>query len=161
MTRKLTLLLIILSSIITFGQEKKKQIEITYGAEKEIIPKVGDTIKEYYSNKKIREIKFRNLEKFIIQEFKEGGEIYKSTIFPIGNMKNKTLTRYHSNGNVILIANYNNGIVNGYFQKFYNNGKPMKIGNYKKMKKIGEWKYFNESGNLTKVENYENGKLIE
>ena len=56
MTRKLTLLLIILSSIITFGQEKKKQIEITYGAEKEIIPKVGDTIKEYYSNKKIREI---------------------------------------------------------------------------------------------------------
>jgi antitoxin component YwqK of YwqJK toxin-antitoxin module len=159
--KKILALIIILCSTITFGQEDRKQSKITYGAEKEIIPKIGDTIKEYYSEKKVRKIKFRNLEKLTVQEFKESGEIYKSTTFPIENLKNKTLTKYHSNGNIILIANYNNGIVNGFFQKFYNNGKPMKTGNYQKMKKIGEWKYFNENGDLTKKENYENGKLIE
>ena len=159
--KKILILIIILYSALTFGQEEKKQIKITYGAEKEIIPKVGDTIKEYYTSKKVRKIKFRNLEILTIKEYKESGEIYKSTSFPIENLKNKTLTKYHSNGNIILIANYNNGIVNGYFQKFYNNGNQMKTGNYQKMKKIGEWKYFNESGNLTKRENYENGKLIE
>ena len=42
--------------------------------------------------------------------------------------KNINLTKYHSNGNIILIANYNMSIVNGYFRKFYNNGKPMRIG---------------------------------
>ena len=161
MKKTLTILIIVLCSTITFGQEKNKQIGITYGAEKEMVPKVGDTIKEYYLTKILRKIKFRNLNEFTIKEFKESGEIYKSIIFPIKNLKNKTLTKYHSNGNIILIANYNMGIVNGYFQKFYTNGKPMRIGNYKRMKKIGEWKFFNENGDLIKKENYENGKLVE
>ena len=161
MKKILTILIILLFSTVTFGQKKNKPIGITYGAEKEMIPKVGDTIKEYYSNKILRKIKFRNLNEFCIKEFKESGEIYKSTVFPIKNLKNKTLTKYHSNGNIILIANYNMGIVNGYFQKFYNNGKPMRNGNYKKMRKIGEWKFFNENGDLIKKENYENGKLVE
>ncbi|WP_298764802.1 hypothetical protein [uncultured Polaribacter sp.] len=159
--KKILALIIILCSTITFGQEHTRKIKITYGAEKEIIPKIGDTIKEYYSEKKVRKIKFRNLAKLTIQEFKESGEIYKSTTFPIENLKNKTLTKYHSNGNIVLIANYKKGIVNGYFQKFHSNGKPMKTGNYLEMKKIGEWKYFNINGVVTKKENYENGKLIE
>lgn len=160
MKKTLSLLLITLFSTITFAQ-KRNQIEITYGAEKEFIPKTGDTIKEYYPDKILKKLKFRTLETLTIQEFKETGEKYKSAIFPIKNLKNKTLTKYHSNGNIILIANYEKGIVNGYFQKFYNNGKPMRIGYYERMKKTGEWKYFNEKGDLVKKENYENGKLVE
>jgi len=161
MRKTLTILLLTLCSTILLGQEKNKQIGITYGAEKEILPKVGDTIKEYHPNNIVKFVKFRNLNEFTIQEFKENGSMYKSTIFPIHNLKNKTLTKYHSNGNIILIANYNMGIVHGYFQKFYTNGKPMQIGIYKRMKKIGEWKFFDETGDLIKKEHYKNGKLIE
>ncbi|MEN8884965.1 MAG: hypothetical protein ABF246_01115 [Winogradskyella sp.] len=91
-----------------------------------------------------------------IKAYNESGEIYKSTDFRIKNLKLKTLTKYHPNGNIILIANYDNGIVTGYFQKFYDNGNKMQTGNYVKMKKFGEWKYFDKNGNLTKIENYEN-----
>tara|TARA_R110001592_G_scaffold355384_1_gene655949 strand:- start:1940 stop:2422 length:483 start_codon:yes stop_codon:yes gene_type:complete len=160
MKKTLSLLIITLFSTITFAQ-KRNQIEITYGAEKEIIPKIGDSIKEYFPNKTLRKLKFRDLNKFTIQEFKNTGEIYKSIVFPIKNLKNKTLTKYHSNGNIILIANYNKGIVNGYFQKFHDNGKPMRIGYYEKTKKVGEWKYFNKKGELLKKENYKKGKLVE
>ena len=159
MRKTIALIMIILCSAFSFGQEQKA-ITITYGAEKEVIPNIGDTIREYNSTKILKKIKFRSLEKFTIQEYTENGDLYKSTTFSLENLKNKSLTKYHPNGNIILIANYDNGIVDGYFQKFYASGKPMKIGTYKKMKKIGEWKYFNENGKLTKQENYENGKLI-
>jgi hypothetical protein len=33
-----------------------KKIGITYGAEKEKLPEVGDTIKEYYSLKKVEKL---------------------------------------------------------------------------------------------------------
>ncbi|MDB9720683.1 hypothetical protein OAA67_02285 [Winogradskyella sp.] len=155
--RKYALLLMFLCSVITYGQEKNRTIEVTFGAEKEIIPKIGDTISEYYlGNGKLKKQKFRNEKIVTIKAYNESGEIYKSTDFPIKNLKLKTLTKYHPNGNIILIANYDNGIVTGYFQKFYDNGNKMQTGNYVKMKKFGEWKYFDKNGNLTKIENYEN-----
>jgi antitoxin component YwqK of YwqJK toxin-antitoxin module len=162
MKKKYVIILMILWSTISFGQVKNEPIEVIVGAEKEIIPKIGDTISEYYlGNEKLKKEKFRNEKIFTIRDYNENGEIYKSTDFPLENLKLKTLTKYHANGNIILIANYDNGIVTGFFQKFYDNGNKMQIGNYEEMKKLGEWKYFDENGNLEKTETYENGKLVE
>lgn len=52
----------------------------------------------------------------------------ESTAFPLGNLKLKTLTKYNADGQIILIASYNNGIVNGLFKKFYENGILMEEG---------------------------------
>jgi len=161
MKRTFTILSILLFSLVSFGQIGNKQVEVTVGAEKEVIPKIGDTIPTFFEDEKtLKNLKYSDEEKLTIQEFKYTGEIYKLTEFPLDNLKYKTLTKYNLNGNVILIANYDNGIVDGYFQKFYDNGKPMKVGNYKKLIKIGEWKYYDDNGELTKTEIYENGKLI-
>lgn len=152
----------ILCSTISFSQVKKEAVEVIVGAEKEIIPKIGDTINEYYSdNQTLKKKKFRNENTFTVKEYNENGNIYKSTDFPLENLKFKTLTKYNSSGNVILIANYDNGIVTGFFQKFHDNGNKKQVGNYDRMRKIGEWKYFDENGNLEKTERYENGKLVD
>jgi len=64
----------------------------------------------------------------------------ESTAFPLGNLKLKTLTKYNADGQIILIASYNNGIVNGLFKKFYENGILMEEVEYKIMKRISPWK---------------------
>lgn len=161
MKNTFAILSIFLFSIASFGQIDNNKVKVTVGAEKEVIPKIGDTIPIFYDdNKTLKKLKYSDEDKLTIQEFKQTGEIYKSTEFPLDNLKYKTLTKYHSNGNVVLIANYDNGIVDGYFQKFYDNGRPMKRGNYKKMMKIDEWNYYDENGELTKTEFYKNGQLI-
>ena len=155
-------ILLILLSTLTFGQVKTERLEIIVGAEKELVPEVGDTITDFYSGtSQIKKLKFRNGKFFTIKEFKENGTLYKSTDFPIDNLKYKVLTKYNTQGNIVLIANYDNGIVTGYFQKFHENGKPMETGNYEKMRKIGEWKYYDVNGSLTKTELYDKGILIQ
>lgn len=58
----------------------------------------------------------------------------------------------NEHGNIILIANYDNGLVTGSFQKFHENGNLMEEGEYIKMKKVGVWKYYDENGILLKTE---------
>lgn len=155
------LYLLLLFSTLSYGQIKTERVEVIVGAEKELIPEIGDTITDFYpGSQQIKKLKFRGDEFFTIKEFKENGILYKSTDFPLDDLTFKILTKYNSVGNIILIANYDNGIVTGFFQKFYENGEPMETGSYQKMKKIGEWKYYNENGELLKTENYDNGKLL-
>lgn len=123
-------------------------IKVTYGAENEHIPTIGDTI--ISNNPKI--IKYQDGKNFIIEEYFDNGKKSKTTVFPLNNLKFKTLTKYNEDGYITLIASYNNGIVNGLFKKFYENGILMEEGEYKMMKKIGLWKYYNELGNLIKTE---------
>jgi antitoxin component YwqK of YwqJK toxin-antitoxin module len=159
--KKSILLFLILLPISIFCQKTPVNVTVTVGAEREIIPEIGDTIPEYFNQSHIlKKIKFRDKEKFSIIEYKENGKIYTSTDFPLENLKYKTLTKFNDAGNIILIANYDHGIVTGYFQKFHENGKPMEIGNYDRMRKIGIWKYYDEDGILIKEEIYENGKLL-
>jgi antitoxin component YwqK of YwqJK toxin-antitoxin module len=132
--------------LLSFSQNEK--IKITYGAENENIPAIGDTI---ISNNP-KSIKFQDGKNFIIEEYFENKKKSKSTVFPLDNLKFKTLTKYNENGKIILIASYNNGIVDGAFKKFYENGILMEEGEYKMMKKVGLWKYYDETGNLTKTE---------
>ncbi len=152
---------LLLLPIMMFSQIDLKGAKVTYGAENEKIPVVGDTITEYYKDiNVVKKLKYRLADKLTIIEFKENGKKYKKAIYSIDNLKFKTVTKYHSNGNIILIANYDNGIVTGEFQKFYTNGNPKSKGVYNKMKKEGIWKYFDESGIFIKEELYKDGELV-
>lgn len=151
---KITFLLILIP-FCSFSQIEIKdteiseqKIKVTYGAENEIIPKIGDTI---ISNNSMI-LKYQDGKNFIIEEYFENGKKSKHTFFPLDNLKNKTLTKYNEAGQITLIASYANGIVNGSFKKFYENGILMEEGEYKIMKKVGLWKYYDESGNLIRTE---------
>jgi len=147
--------------LLTLAQIDLKGARVTYGAENEILPKLGDTITEYHNDMhQIKKLKFRDAEKLTIIEFKDDGDKYKKSIYSLDNLKFKTVTKYNSTGKVILIANYDNGIVTGEFQKFYNDGVLKSKGLYNKMKKEGLWKYYNEAGDLEKEELYKNGELV-
>lgn len=149
------ILLFILIPLYSFSQieinDKEisdQKIKVTYGAEHEIIPKIGDTIISNNSKK----VKYQDGQNLIIEEYFDNGKKSKSTVFPLDNLKFKTLTKYNEDGKITLIASYKNGIVNGLFKKFYENGFLMEEGEYKTMKKVGIWKYYDEEGNLTKTE---------
>ena len=153
--------LLFLLPISIFSQINLEGAKVTYGAENEQLPIVGDTITEYQKDTNvIKKLKFRDDEKLTIIEFKSDGEKYKKAIYSLDNLKFKTVTKYHNNGNIVLIANYDNGIVTGKFQKFYDNGNPKSLGLYNKMKKEGLWKYYNENGDFVKEELYKNGELV-
>ena len=144
-----------LVSINSFSQivERKTEVaeqklKVIYGAEQELIPIIGDTI--ITSTPKTK--KYQNGKSFFIEELFENGAKNKVTIFPLENLKYKTLTKYNERGNIILIANYDNGLVTGSFKKFHENGKLMEEGEYIKMKKVGVWKYYDENGILLKTE---------
>jgi antitoxin component YwqK of YwqJK toxin-antitoxin module len=140
---------------LCFSQVDWNKAKITYGAENEVLPNIRDTIKEYYNESTIlKSLKFRDSTILTIIEFDENNTKTKSTIFQLNNLKYKTLTKYNEAGFVILIANYDHGVVTGKFQEFYSNGKLMEEGIYDKMKKVGEWKYYNEEGELIKNENH-------
>jgi antitoxin component YwqK of YwqJK toxin-antitoxin module len=160
--KKIAITLIILLPTLCFSQIDLSKAKVTYGAENEKLPKIGDTIREYdESSEIIKSIKFCDSTVFTIIEFGSSGHKIKATVFPLGNLKFKTLTKFHENGNIILIANYDMGIVTGDFKKLFDTGKLMETGVYKKMKKVGEWKYYNENGELIKSETYNDGKLVE
>jgi antitoxin component YwqK of YwqJK toxin-antitoxin module len=153
--KNILLTLIMTLPTLCFSQVDWSKAKITYGAENEVLPNIGDTIKEFYNESKIlKSLKFRDATILTIVEFDENNTKTKSTIFQLNNLKYKTLTKFNEAGFVILIANYDNGVVTGKFQKFYSNGKLKEEGIYDKMKKIGEWKYFDEEGELIKNENH-------
>lgn len=153
--RKILLILIAIVPTFCCSQVDWSKAKVTYGAENEVLPSIGDTIKEYHNEtKNIKSLKFRDAQTLTIVEFDDMGKKTKSTLFPFENLKYKTLTKYNEAGFVILIASYDNGIVTGKFKKFYDNGKLMEEGVYDKMKKIGEWKYYDEQGKLSKSESY-------
>lgn len=153
--RNILLTLIVTLPTLCFSQVDWAKAKVTYGAEKEILPNIGDTIKEYNNGTKIlKSLKFRDSQTFTIVEFDDNSKKTKQTIFPLENLKYKTLTKYNEEGDITLIASYNNGIVTGKFQKFYDNGNLMEEGIYDKMKKIGEWKYYDETGKLNKIESH-------
>ncbi|WP_299116454.1 toxin-antitoxin system YwqK family antitoxin [uncultured Winogradskyella sp.] len=159
--KNVILSLLLLVPIMALGQIDLKGAKITYGAENEKLPIVGDTITEYHNDTNaIKKLKFRDTEKLTIIEYKDNGVKYKKAVYSLDNLKFKTVTKYHSNGNIILIANYDNGIVTGEFQKFYENGNSKSKGVYNKMKKEGTWKYYDENGNFIKEEFYKNGELV-
>lgn len=144
--KKLVLLVTVILPFFSFSQNEK--IKVTYGAEHELIPKVGDTI---ISNNP-KSIKYQDGKNFIIEEYFENGKISKNSVFPLDDLKFKTITKSNEAGQITLIASYTNGIVNGWFKKFYEDGIIMEEGEYKMMKKIGPWKYYDEAGNLYKTE---------
>jgi len=144
-----------LVSINSFSQivERKTEVaeqklKLIYGAEQEVIPIISDTIITTTPKTK----KYQNGKSFFIEELFENGTKSKVTIFPLENLKYKTLTKYNERGNIILIANYDNGLVTGSFKKFHENGKLMEEGEYIKMKKVGVWKYYDENEILLKTE---------
>jgi antitoxin component YwqK of YwqJK toxin-antitoxin module len=153
--KKILIISILLASLSCFSQivERKTEVadqklKVIYGAEEEAIPAIGDTIISTSQKTK----KYQNGKFLFIEEHFEIGMKKKLSTFPLENLKYKTLTKYNEQGNVILIANYDNGLVTGLFKKFYENGKLMEEGEYIKMKKVGIWKYYNESGTLFKTE---------
>jgi hypothetical protein len=127
-----------------------KELKVIYGAEEELIPAIGDTI--ICSNQKTKKYQDGNF--LTVEELFDNGKKYKVLVYPLSNLKYKTLTKYNESGNIILIANYSNGLVTGYFKKFYENGKIMEEGEYQNMTKIGEWKYYDQNGMLEKTEKY-------
>jgi len=160
--KKIVMTLIFLLPTLCFSQADLSKVKIIYGAENEIIPEKGDTIREYHeATRMIKSIKYCDSGYFTILQFSDRGQIMQATVFPIENLKYKTLTKFHENGNIILIANYDRGIVTGELKKYYDNGNLMETGAYSMMKKVGKWEYYNENGDLLKIETYNNGKLID
>ena len=157
----LTIVLLVFS-LLGLAQENPNKMRIIYGAEHEELPKINDTIVEYHkTTKNIKKLKFWDNDELTIVEYKENGIRFKKSVYSTSNLKFKTVTKYHTNGNIILIASYDNGIVTGKFKKFYDNGNIKSEGMYNKMKKEGVWKYYNEQGVFLKEEFYDNGTLVE
>lgn len=117
--------------------------QVVFGAEEEVIPKIGDTIREYYSNSKsIQRIKFRDAKFLTITEFSETRQKKTSTKFPLDNLKDKTVVKYHENGKTAMIATYIRGFTSGPIRKFHENGKLSEVGAYHNIAKDGEWLYY-------------------
>ena len=165
-----TKLKFILSLIIIIGCNRKKNsanfndLEVirVVGAEKEAIPKQGDTLNIFYENsREIKEKKFSNENYFYVLYFDKKGVKEQLRIYPLEALENKTIINYNKEGVVIFIADYTKGIADGNFQKFYENGNVKETGTYYRTVKDKIWKYYNENGLLIKQEWYSRGDLLE
>ena len=139
-----------------------KDVEITYGAENDKLPPIGDTIIRsfFYQSEAPRELIFRDSAQVTILGLDQEGRIVKRTEHPLSDLKNSLVTKYHENGNVVLKASYAKGLVDGDFRKFHDNGQPMEVGTYDRIKKVGVWEYYDEEGLLARKEWWEKGKLL-
>jgi antitoxin component YwqK of YwqJK toxin-antitoxin module len=109
----------------------------------------------------VKKIKYRDFTHLITIDFDRHQNKTRETRFPLDILTYKSITAYYENGNIRLLANYDNGLVAGSFTEFHENGKISESGFYGNgLKKDGVWTYFDEQGKLTKTETYENGKLI-
>lgn len=82
----------------------------------------------------------------------------------IGNMQGKKRVgtwKYFHNGSdkIMMLENYENGILNGEKKTFYPNGQLTESSFYENGKLSGETKLFSETGVLLKHLNYRNGEL--
>ena len=141
--------------------KRMPKIKVIHGAEEEKIPELGEIItKKYDDANLIKKIKYRNLTHLITIDFDKEQNKTRETRFPLDNLTYKSIIAYHKNGNVRLIANYNNGLVTENFTKFHKNGKISENGFYGSgLKKDGIWTYFDEHGKLIKTEIYVEGEL--
>ncbi|MFT0715208.1 toxin-antitoxin system YwqK family antitoxin [Flagellimonas lutimaris] len=142
--------------------QRMPNVKVIHGAEEEEIPEPGEVITENYDDTGfVKKIKYRDFTHLITIDFDKKQNKTRETRFPLDNLTYKSITAYHENGNIRLVANYDNGLVTGNFTKFHENGKIRESGYYSSgLKKDGIWTYFDENGNLTKTEIYENGELI-
>ncbi|WP_394368151.1 toxin-antitoxin system YwqK family antitoxin, partial [Flavobacterium chungangense] len=143
--------------------DKMPDITVKYGAEYEKIPKVGEVVTEKNSKTGfIEKIKYRDFNNLIIIEFNEKQVKISESNFLLKNLKFKKITEFYENGNISLIASYDNGIVIGEFKSFYENGNPEKSGLYlEDLKKDKTWNYYNVDGAIVEIEKYQNGKLVD
>lgn len=158
---KLSLLIFIfLINYSAFSQEKKGIVAI-YGAENEILPKKGDTIKEYYKNTKaLKYVKYIDKEYLYIIGYYEDGTKDILKRFPLSNLKDKTLTFYYNNGSIKKVANYISGRASGKFTEYYKNEVLKSIKYYNRIRKDSIWSFFNKDGQLLKKEFYDMGRLL-
>lgn len=148
-------------SVDVIKVQKMLNAKVIHGAEEEKIPETGEVIiKNYNDTGFIKKIKYRDSTHLITIDFNKEQQKTRETRFPLDNLTYKSIIAYHKNGNVRLIANYDNGLVTGNFTKFHENGKISETGFYGDgLKKDGIWIYFDEQGKIIKTEFYEAGKL--
>lgn len=138
-----------------------QQISITYGAEKEFIPKIGDTIREnFYGTNRLQKLKYRDEKYLYITSYTNYDKTKRKSKYPLDNLTYKTLTKYNELGNIILIANYDMGVVTGKFKEFHENGKLFQEGVYDRANREGVWKIYNKQGKLVREEEYRKDILI-
>jgi antitoxin component YwqK of YwqJK toxin-antitoxin module len=142
--------------------QRMPNVKVIHGAEEEEIPESGEVVSENYDDTGfVKKIKYRDFTHLITIDFDRHQNKTRETRLPLDNLTYKSITAYYENGNIRLLANYDNGLVAGNFTEFHENGKISESGFYGNgLKKDGVWTYFDEQGKLTKTETYENGKLI-
>ena len=139
---------------------RMKEVNVTFGAEDEKIPTVGEVKVERYENTNfIESIKYRDFDYLVIIKFDERQNKVSESRFPLNELTFIHVTKFFSNGQIELIGSYRNGVVIGHFQTFYENGNTREEGTYiEGIKEDGYWKYYSEDGNLEKIVNFEFGK---
>ena len=142
-------------------------------------------VKEYYDNGQLKRIKYHNKEGESIGEWKgyyEDGHLKYTRRFKNGrlievkrfhnngelkdivNFENEKMigerNEYHDNGKLWLKRNYLNGILVGSYEQYHKNGHLFVKGTYNDVgERNGEHKfYYEENGKLWKSGNYNNGK---
>ncbi|MCY1634033.1 tetratricopeptide repeat protein [Marinifilum sp. D737] len=87
------------------------------------------------------------------------GKIQGEGVMLNGKLEGKRL-RYHPNGNVSDINEYENGISNGMEERFYEDGTLMQKGRLINGKEIGVWEMYHPNGKLKQRTTFnENGKM--
>ena len=139
-----------------------QEIIIIDGAEKEVIPKIGEVIQEFHENSKaMKRLKYVSNNKLYIVNFsKEGVKLWQGE-YPLENLLHKRITSFYENGNIFKIADFKYGIADGVFREFYKNGNPKEFGKFSRISKDGIWNYYNSEGVLIKQKVYDNDRLLE
>ena len=161
--RKIILILILLPTTLIAQKKIIESGTVTYGAEKEVIPVMGDTIKKYYyGTKALKELKYRDQKFLYIKRFAwdRSGKIREIAKYPLDNLTYVFLTKYNDSERIELIASYDMGIVTGLFKQFYSNGQLFKEGTYDKGNLQGLWKFYNYEGKLVSEKVYKNNSLV-
>ncbi|MEQ6122699.1 hypothetical protein AAON49_00695 [Pseudotenacibaculum sp. MALMAid0570] len=146
--------------IISNAQEIRSMV-FTHGAEREEIPKIKDTIREYYKETNILEReKYRDEKNLYIVWYSKEGHKEVMKIFPLDNLKKKTNLYYNNKGILVFRVGYNHGVISGIYEKFYDDGTAKIKGSYIRMAKDGVWKHYNQKGILIRKEVYKKGALL-
>jgi len=111
----------------------------------------------YYDNgaiKEIKEIQYHALNG-LWKYFYIHGQLKKEGAFKNNNMHGSWKT-YDTEGTLIFVENYTNGIESGIWKAFYPNGKLEIEGTFIKGKRQGQWKVYQPSGVLEKIITFDN-----
>ncbi len=61
----------------------------------------------------------------------------------------------------LIIASYENNMLDGFYRVFHSNGNIIRTGRYKKGVKVGKWKAYTNNGVISAETKYrQNGKLV-